>query len=255
MDGIFTAFPTDSLRYHLLHQRRTVIPSRHRPPVVGAFPRLETSWCPDGGSKTFTVAAPAGKVLDSLVVDTAPVEECLVEDPTDCWVPTQYTFTDVTDNHTIVAVFSDAVSATAASNTINASASGGGSIFPNGDVAVPDGGSKTFTIATPAGKVLDSLVVDTAPVEECLVEDPTDCWVPTQYTFTDVTDNHTIVAVFSDAGSATAASNTINASASGGGSIFPNGDVAVPDGGSKTFTIATPAGKVLDSLVRGHSPR
>ena len=47
-----------------------------------------------------------GYELVELVADGTPVEECLVDEPDDCWVPTQYTFTNVTDSsHMIVATF------------------------------------------------------------------------------------------------------------------------------------------------------
>lgn len=62
---------------------------------------------------------------------------------------------------------------------------------------VVDGGSQTFDVPTPVGFELTGLEVDGAPVEESLPDEPTDCWVPTRFTVTDVTGNHTIVATVS----------------------------------------------------------
>ena len=99
------------------------------------------------------------------------------------------TFTDVTDNHTIVAVFSDAATTTTTGYTIDASFSVGGQLSSEGPAAVPAGSSKTFTAIADLGYQLTELLVDGSPVEECLIDEPNDCWVPTQYTFTNVTDN------------------------------------------------------------------
>jgi len=60
----------------------------------------------DGGSQTFNVLASVGFELTGLEVDGYPVEEYLPDEPTDCWVPTRFTVTDVTGNHTTVATVS-----------------------------------------------------------------------------------------------------------------------------------------------------
>ena len=71
--------------------------------------------------------------------------------------------------------------------TLTISASGGenGSISPAGDVSVIYGESQTFTIAPDSGYVIDELLVDGAAVE-----------ASTEYTFSDVTGDHTISATF-----------------------------------------------------------
>ena len=70
-------------------------------------------------------------------------------------------------------------------HTVNAIAGNGGSISPSGIVEVEDGGSVTFTITADPGYVLSELKVDgyTAEVSE-------------SYTFTNVTGEHTIYAIF-----------------------------------------------------------
>jgi YVTN family beta-propeller protein len=70
--------------------------------------------------------------------------------------------------------------------TITATATTGGTITPNGDVIVPYGEDTTFTITPVVNYQIDNVLVDGVSVG-----------VVTSYPFTDVTDNHTIHAMFS----------------------------------------------------------
>jgi hypothetical protein len=69
--------------------------------------------------------------------------------------------------------------------TINASAGLGGLISPSGTTAVNSGESKTFTITPDKGYKISDVKVDGKPVGAV-----------STYTFTNVTDNHTIEATF-----------------------------------------------------------
>jgi hypothetical protein len=69
---------------------------------------------------------------------------------------------------------------------ISAIARFGGSISPAGSVTVASGGSKTFTITSNSGYRIKSVRVDGRSVG-----------TPSSYTFTNVTANHVIAAVFS----------------------------------------------------------
>jgi hypothetical protein len=123
----------------------------------------------DGEDTTFIITPDVGHHLDSLIVDG-------VNHLADS---TSYTFEDVTSDHTIDAYFSI--------NTyiILATTTSGGTITPSGDVIVAYGGDTTFTItANPDGQ-LDSVLVDGVSVGAV-----------TSYPFTDVTDDHTIHAMF-----------------------------------------------------------
>lgn len=73
----------------------------------------------------------------------------------------------------------------AKTHTVNAIAGNGGSISPSGIVEVEDGGSVTFNIKADAGYVLYELKVDGYTAEPS-----------GSYTFTDVTGEHTIYAIF-----------------------------------------------------------
>src|SRR5206468_12659884 len=69
--------------------------------------------------------------------------------------------------------------------TITASAAANGTITPSGAVSVNHGADQSFTITPATGYHVATLLVDGAPVATA-----------TTYTFTNVTDNHTIEASF-----------------------------------------------------------
>ena len=67
---------------------------------------------------------------------------------------------------------------------IHATASQGGSIDPSGSVSVAEHGSQTFAIVPDPGYEIADVLVDGESAGAV-----------TQYTFTDVTENHTIAAL------------------------------------------------------------
>lgn len=165
-----------------------------------------------GGSQTFTFAPNANFQVDYLMVDgvrraAAP----------------SYTFTNVTANHTLRVYFRTA------SYTINATAGTGGSIQPAGNVVVGGGQSRSFTIRANGGYSIADVIVDgvsQGPVS--------------RYTFTNVTANHTIRAIFG---------RVISASAGANGTISPAGNVVVPYGTNQTFIFTPNAGFRVTSIV------
>ncbi len=96
----------------------------------------------------------------------------------------------------------------AAQFTITATATGSGTITPSGTVAVAPGASQTFTITPNAGVGISNVVVD--GVSQGAV---------TSYTFTNVTANHAITAVFT-AGVPTTATVTLST-----GGTLPEGSL------------------------------
>ncbi|MDL1984910.1 MAG: GDSL-type esterase/lipase family protein, partial [Deltaproteobacteria bacterium] len=93
-----------------------------------------------------------------------------------------YTFTNVTDNHTIAASFeADSVP----THTITATAGANGTITPSGEVTVNDGDDQVFNISPDTGYHIAEVLVDGLSVGAVA-----------SYTFTNVTDNHTIAASF-----------------------------------------------------------
>jgi hypothetical protein len=121
-----------------------------------------------GSSQTFTITPNVGYKIKDVKVDGASVGAV-----------NTYTFTNVTSNHTIEVTFE------VITYTINASSSIGGSISPSGLITVNYGDSKTFTIIPNSGYKISDVKVDgksMGPVST--------------YTFTNITSNHTIEAVF-----------------------------------------------------------
>ena len=144
---------------------------------------------------------------------------------------TNYTFSNVTANHTIAPSF------TVDTFTITATAGTGGSIAPPGAVTVGFGGSQAFTITPSTGYHVADVLVDGVSAGAI-----------TSFTFTNVTGNHTIAASFA------INTFTITATAGANGAITPSGAVTVGFGGSQAFTITPSTGyHVADVLVDGVS--
>jgi hypothetical protein len=121
-----------------------------------------------GSSQIFTITPNVGYKIKDVKVDGTSVGSV-----------NTYTFTNVTSNHTIEVTFE------IITYTINASSNIGGSISPSGLITVNYGDSKTFTIIPNSGYKISNVKVDgksMGPVST--------------YTFTNITSNHTIEAVF-----------------------------------------------------------
>jgi len=168
-----------------------------------------------GNNQTFTISAGEGYSVDDVVVDGGSVGAV-----------SEYTFENVTANHTIEASFATST------YIITATAGEGGTIDPEGEVAVGHGGSQTFAISAGEGYSVDDVVADGGSVGAV-----------SEYTFENVTANHTVVASF--------ATNTytITATAGEGGTIDPEGEVAVGHGGSQTFAISADDGYSIDDVA------
>ncbi|MFN8178070.1 MAG: T9SS type A sorting domain-containing protein [bacterium] len=175
----------------------------------------------DGDDKTFTITPSSCYQVADVLVDGGSVGAV-----------GSYTFTNVTQDHTISATFA------ASSFTITASAGPGGSITPSGAVLVPCGTDSTFTITPAACHHVADVLVDGVSVGAVAT-----------YAFTNVTANHTIAASF-----ALNDPSIITATAGAGGSISPSGAVSVACGADTTFTISPSAcHTIADVLVDGVS--
>jgi len=121
--------------------------------------------------------------------------------------------------------------------SITASAGSGGTILPSGPLTVAYGTDQSFTITPDTGYQVSDVLVDGSSVGAV-----------TSYTFSNVTEDHTIEASF------TILTYTITATAGANGSIIPSGGVTVSYGADQTFTI-TPVTSyhVSDVLVDGSS--
>ncbi len=121
-----------------------------------------------GSDRTFTITPDTCRTIADVLADGSSVGAV-----------SSYTFTNVTEDHTIEVVFSQK------SLTITAQAGTGGSISPSGNVTAACGEDRKFTITPDAGYKVKDVLVDGSSVGDV-----------TTYTFADVTSEHTIDAVF-----------------------------------------------------------
>lgn len=133
-----------------------------------------------------------------------------------------HTFTNVTTDHTIAVAFNPMITAIAGT---------GGTISPEGAVAVSPGSDQAFTIMPNPGYVVKDVKVDT--VSQGAI---------TSYTFANVTMPHTILASFERI------MYQIQASADTGGKISPAGASMVAWGTSLKYTITPNAGYIIQGV-------
>jgi hypothetical protein len=156
-----------------------------------------------------------GYHVDSLIVDGVTQGQL-----------TSYTFTNVSANHTIRAVF--AINAF----TITATAGANGAISPSGAVFVNFGANQIFAFSPSTGYHIDSVIVDGVNLGAL-----------GSYTFTNVTANHTIRSVFA------INQYTITSSAGANGTIAPLGSIVLNYGANQTYTMTPTTGYHVDSLI------
>lgn len=167
-----------------------------------------------GASQSFTITPDTIYHISDVVIDGISVGA----------VPS-YTFLNVTTTHSIIASF------TITGYTITASAGLHGSINPSGPISVDYGSTIAFTILPDTGYYIDSVIVDGSFIGS-----------QSNYSFENVTSNHTISAKF--------APNQLIISATSGthGTISPSGDVNVSYGSIRTFTFLPDTGYHIDSV-------
>ena len=173
-----------------------------------------------GDSSTYTITPNANYHISDVTVDGSSVGAL-----------TEYTFTNITTNHTISASF--------AIDTYNITASAGsnGSINPVGVTTVNYADSQTYTITPDIGYNIVDVLVDGVSVGSV-----------GSYEFTNVSTNHTITAIF------TINTYTVTATAGSNGSITPSGGVVINYGTNQTFDITPNIGyHIADILVDGTS--
>ena len=189
-----------------------------------------------GSGQRFTFTPNTGNHIDSVIVDGLLVDST-----------TGYSFLNVTANHSIRVVFK------VNSYTISAGAGNHGSIFPAGNVNINYGDSAVFTFVSDTGYHVDSVIVDGVYQTEnanlrSVKMKAIKTYSGTNYTFMNVTANHTISVTF--------AINqfTITASAGSNGTITPNGSMIVSYGDTAAFSFTPNTGyHVSDVVVDGNS--
>lgn len=149
------------------------------------------------GDHTITVTQPTGGTISPETIGVedgenqsftaTPTSACYtfshwVVDGSNAGSANPYTFTNVTADHTITAVFN-----AVASSTITATAGANGSISPSGATSVACGGSQAYTITPNSGYAVADVLVNGSSVGAV-----------TSYEFTNVTANQTIHATFEE---------------------------------------------------------
>ncbi|WP_319579004.1 PKD domain-containing protein [uncultured Methanospirillum sp.] len=149
--------------------------------------------------------------------------------------PYIYSFTNVTDNQTIQALF------TQRNYNITASAGSGGTISPSGNTTVTCGQNQDYVITAGSCFNISDIVING-------VSSPGSRNSPYTYSFTNVTNNQTIQALF------TLKNYNITASAGSGGTISPNGNTTVKCGQDQDYVItAGSCYNISDIIINGTS--
>ncbi len=172
-----------------------------------------------GTTQTYIITAEVGYHIKDVVVDNASVGAVA-----------EYSFDDVAADHTISASFEQDM----VYYTITASAGEHGTIAPDGETTVAEGGSQTYTITAEAGYHIKDVLVDDVSVGAV-----------DEYSFDNVTAGHAISASFEQ----DTVYYTISASAGEHGTITPDGETTVAEGGNQTYTITAEAGYHIKDVL------
>jgi PKD repeat protein len=175
----------------------------------------------EGANQTFIISPDAGYFLDTLTDNG--------EDKSSEIIEVQYVLNDIRADHEIVATFAHSdilISAIAIPEE-------GGIIKPSGETTFPYGSDATFKITVNAGWIIEKVKVDDEKIDlETALDEKH------RYVFENLTENHTIKAVFKKI-------HTISAFVSEGqeaGAITPSGQIAVEDGADQEFAITRNTG-------------
>jgi len=160
-----------------------------------------------GSTPSYAITPAAGYSIEDVLVDGQSVGKV-----------TSYTFPSLDAGHTIEAVF-----AAKTGWLFSVSTTGSGTVSPGVDTTVLEGASQKFTFTPASGYKIGSLVVD--GVNKV---------VASSWTFSKVSEDHSLAVTF------VPDVFTITASAGNNGSINPAGETMVPRNGTQTYTF-TPA--------------
>ena len=173
-----------------------------------------------GQNQTFVITADQCKGIGQVIIDGFFIP---IVHPS----PFNYTFYNVTGNHTISASFFQKDG-----GTINATAGAGGSISPAGYTNVSCGGNQTYAITPYPCYEIKDVIVDGVSIGSI-----------STYTFTNVQTDHTISASFSQKIS------FITSTAGPGGSISPAGNTTVHCGSNQTYTITPETCYIISDVI------
>jgi PKD repeat protein len=175
-----------------------------------------------GRNKSFLIVPEIGFEIAYLIVDSK------MSKPENL-----YTFSDVSENHTIKAVFRPK-----RQYTIVAIAGENGSITPSGKISVYEYNNQTFRIIPDRGFSIEKLNVDDMDIK------PQD-----EFTFWDVSDNHVIKVGF-----APIKKFAIMAEAATGGAIEPSGRVVADEHSDQVFRFQAQKGFIIKEVYIDMNP-
>lgn len=190
-----------------------------------------------GASQTFYFFPDEGNKLESVLVDGQPVEVQGLS----------YELGPVTADAEVLAVFApvgggENPPVVPDEFEVTVTSTSGGSVSPAGTTRVQEGGSLRLAFTPDEGFALKRVTLNETDVTAQVADG--------SYLLEDVRANHAVHAEFSVVDQPVdPAYRMVNASAQGGGSISPAGDVRVPLGGSHTFTLRADDGKKLHALT------
>ena len=179
-----------------------------------------------GESQTYTIAAADGYMIDDVTVDGQSVGAVA-----------SYTFSNVTEGHSINATFS-LIPPDEVVIVVNAEGDGG-TVTPNGSTTITEGEDFTFYVTPDNCHTVGTVTVNGTEVA---------LDANNSYTIHNVTTEQNVNVTFS------LITYTITATAGNGGSITPAGNTTVNCGENQTYTIAAADGYTIeDVLVDGQS--
>jgi len=167
-----------------------------------------------GSSSTYTFTPEAGYLVSDVIIDNIS-----------SGVIPSYTFNNITSGHTV------SVSFTPKMFNINASAGEGGTVNPPGTAIVRYGTDKIYTFTPVTGYKITDVFVDNKSVGPV-----------SEYTFTEVTDDHIISVVFS------IITFTVTAESNQGGSIDPSGNTVINYGSNLVYSFTPDYGYRLSDV-------
>ncbi|PEL09316.1 S8 family serine peptidase [Bacillus sp. AFS017336] len=177
-----------------------------------------------GKDQTFKITPNTGFEIGSVKVDGQEVK----------LTNNEFTFTNVTKNHSINVTFKQIV------HIITATAGSHGTISPNGRITANYGTDQAFYITPNEGYEVATFKVDGEDAK----------LINNTYTFMKVTTEHSISVTFKQI------VHTIKASTGSNGTISPNGNVSVNYGAAQTFTVTQKKGyQVATFTVDGMSAK
>ena len=204
--------------------------------VGAAYTYNVTATDPDGNALTFSLTInPTSMTINSTtgLIDWTPTTagNCnVIVKVSDNGIPVK----SITQSFTVIV----GGSGTSVTYTITASAGPNGSISPSGSVTVNQGSNKSFTITPDTGYNIDDVLVDGSSVGAV-----------SSYTFTNITQNHTISATFNTTvNNAPVITSTPVTSATKNQAYTYDVNATDSDGDTLTYSLTTtPSGMSINS--------